>query len=311
MYTVLSITIPFFAIIFLGTFFKSQKIFDDNSSIILTRFALYVTLPPFIFINIIKASNKIIFNWDFILRFEFVTLLLLFFSFFISKFILKNNYKNSSIFSLNTAYPNYGYMGIPLSIIAFGENAAIPISIILLSDSLILFTFTAFTADYSIKKNFLDKFVFIIKRILKNPILMSVFIGFIFVFFKVQINSIINEILTILAYAAPPTALFALGITLWNKLDIKILNSIVFIVIIRLIIHPLLIYIVFLIIPSNVPLLWIKVAILCSCLPVASNVFAMSVYYNSYIKETSNSVMISSILSTISVPIVLFLLLRY
>ena len=41
-------------------------------------------------------------------------------------------------FSLNSIYPNYGYMGIPLCILAFGEMASIPISIILLIDTIVL-----------------------------------------------------------------------------------------------------------------------------------------------------------------------------
>ena len=130
MLTVLSITIPFFAIIFLGSFFKSQNFFDNESSKILTRFALFVTLPPFIFLNIIKSSESIYFSLQFIIRFEIVTLFILTVCFIFSRFYLKINKKNSSILSLNAAYPNYGYIGIPLCILAFGENAAIPISII-------------------------------------------------------------------------------------------------------------------------------------------------------------------------------------
>ena len=93
--TVLSITIPFFAIIFLGTAFSVKKIFNSENAKILTKFALYVTLPPFMFINILKAStNSGIFNWDFIIRFEIISLLLLSLSFLISFFILNNNKKN-------------------------------------------------------------------------------------------------------------------------------------------------------------------------------------------------------------------------
>ena len=87
MLTVLSITIPFFAIIFLGSFFKSQNFFDNESSKILTRFALFVTLPPFIFLNIIKSSESIYFSLQFIIRFEIVTLFILTVCFIFQDFI--------------------------------------------------------------------------------------------------------------------------------------------------------------------------------------------------------------------------------
>ena len=41
MFAVLSITIPFFAIIFLGTFFRAKNIFDDNASNTLTKFTFF------------------------------------------------------------------------------------------------------------------------------------------------------------------------------------------------------------------------------------------------------------------------------
>ena len=307
MYQVLSITIPFFAIIFLGTIFSFNKVFNNESSKILTKFALYVTLPPFMFFNILKASSNInIFNWNFIFRFEIITLFLLFLTFIISLFFLKNTKEESSIFSLNSTYPNYGYMGIPLCILAFGEASAIPISLILLIDTLVLLTFTA---SFSIKKkskNFFKELIYKIFNLLKNPILFSVFIGFIFIIFKIQVNEIILKFLEILSYAATPTALFAIGITLYNKIEKNVFFQVSLISIIKLIIHPILIFSIFYFFPADIPQLWIKVAILCSCLPVAGNVFAMSIYYDSFIKTTSSSIFVTTILSTFTVPIILF-----
>ena len=309
MYNVLSITIPFFAIIFLGTLFSFNKIFNEDNSKTLTKFALYVTLPPFMFLNILKASsNNDIFNWNFIIRFEIVSIILLFLSFLISFLIIKNNKKESSIFSLNSTYPNYGYMGIPLCILAFGESSAIPISLILIVDTFVLLIFTSFFALKIKNTNILNEFFLLILNILKNPILAAVFMGFIFVLFDIKINIIILKFIEILSYAATPTALFAIGINLYNKLEKNSLIQISIISFIKLIIHPILILTVFHFFPSDIPNLWIKVAVLCSCLPVAGNVFAMSIYYNSFIKVTSSSIMVTTVLSTFTIPLILYFL---
>ena len=81
MQIVLFITIPFFSIIFLGTFFRAIKIFNEEASKIITKFAFFVTLPPYVFLNIVKSSNKIFFNWVFFIGFKLLTLLLIDFSF--------------------------------------------------------------------------------------------------------------------------------------------------------------------------------------------------------------------------------------
>ena len=309
MYTVLSITLPFFGIIFLGTFLSYKKFFNSKSSIVLTEFALYVTLPPFMFINILKAAEYVKFDWNFILPFELVTIFILFSTFFISLIVFKNNKKNSTMLSLNSAYPNYGYMGVPLCILAFSEKAAVPISLILIVDTIVLLSFTSFFIDFDNKKNFLNEIKFIIFKIIKNPILLGSLLGLFAVIFKIQLNDILFNFLEILSKAATPTALFAIGINLYNKIESSSYNNIFFISFIKLIVHPLLIFFIFYFFDLDVPDLWIKVAILCSSLPVAGNVFAMSIYYDCFTKNTSSSIFVTTILSTFSVPIVLYLLL--
>ena len=144
---------------------------------------------------------------------------------------------------------------------------------------------------------------------IKNPLLVAVIFGFIFVIFNIPIYSILFKILNILSVAAPPTLLFALGIMLWNKVDIRFGGLIAVITIFRLIIHPLLVFCIFYLFPSSISALWIKVAVLSSCLPVAVTTFAMAGYYDTFIKETSSSILVTTILSTISVSIILYLLL--
>ena len=92
---------------------------------------------------------------------------------------------------------------------------------------------------------------------------------------------------------------------LWNKVDINFVRLITVITIFRLIIHPLLVFCIFYFFPSSISPLWINVAVLSSCLPVAATAFAMAGYYETFIKETSSSILVTTILSTISVSTIL------
>lgn len=120
----------------------------------------------------------------------------------------------------------------------------------------------------------------------------------------------IFSFLEIISYAATSTALFAIGINLYNKIENKALNNILTISFFKLVIHPILIFIIFICFPHNVDPIWIKVAILSACLPVAGNVFAMSIFYNNFINQTSGSILVTTILSTFTVPLILYLLLN-
>ena len=223
--------------------------------------------------------------------------------------MFKYNNREASLFSLNSSYPNYGFLGIPLCILAFGKEAAIPISMILFADTIVLLTFTTFFASNTNESKIYKNIFFILVNMIKNPLLVAVLIGFIFVIFNIPIYSLIYKILNILSVAAPTTLLFALGIMLWNKVDTNFIRLITVITIFRLIVHPLLVFSIFYFFPSSVPSLWINVAILSSCLPVAATTFAMAGYYETFIKETSSSILVSTILSTISVSMILYLLL--
>ena len=194
MKTVLSITIPFFSIIFLGTFFRATKVFNEESSKIITKFAFFVTLPPYVFLNIVKSSNANIFQWNFIIRFEVITILIITFSFLFSKYLFQYNNQQASLFSLNSSYPNYGFLGIPLCILAFGKEAAIPISMILFADTIVLLTFATFFASNTNESKIYKKLFFILVNMIKNPLLVAVLIGFIFVIFNIPIHKLIFKV---------------------------------------------------------------------------------------------------------------------
>ena len=180
MQAVLSITIPFFSIIFLGTFLRAKNVFNEEASRILTKFAFFVTLPPYVFLNIVKSSNTNIFQWNFIIRFEIITILIISISFLFSKYLFQYNNRKASIFSLNSSYPNYGFLGIPLCILAFGKEAAIPISMILFADTIILLTFVTFFASHTNESKIFKKLFFILLNMIKNPLLVAVITGFFF-----------------------------------------------------------------------------------------------------------------------------------
>ena len=115
-----------------------------------------------------------------------------------------------------------------------------------------------------------------------------------------------------LAGAAAPTALFALGITLIGQPISSVKNEIGFLVVLKLVIHPFLTALIFLSWSlfgfNKLDILWIKVAILFSCLPIAANVFALSQFYKAYSGISAAAIMGSTIIASITVPLTLFFL---
>ena len=110
-----------------------------------------------------------------------------------------------------------------------------------------------------------------------------------------------------LADAAPPVALFALGATLYGQPIRAAAAEVSVIGLFKLVIHPLLVAALFLLIPGQ-DIVWIKVAILSACLPVAANVFMLADHYQTYAGRSASAIFVSTLLASLTVPVVLYIL---
>ena len=304
---ILSLTIPFFGIILLGAFSRSSGFFDEQAGRILARFAFFVVLPAFMFVSITSAPVSEIANPHFILRYEAVTIIIFALGIVFATRILGLSGRSSGIFALNATYPNYGYIGVPLAILAFGQGAVVPMSLILVCDSIMLLLLTAiFTRDKG-SADLSSALMQMLQSMSRNPLLLSVLAGFIFSASGLTLPDMPIFFLDMLAGAAAPTALFALGITLIGQPIRSARAELGTIIVLKLAIHPLLMGVVMLTMPG-LDVLWIQTAILFACLPVAANVFALSEFYQAYSGRTATSIMLTTLIASLTVPATLYAL---
>ena len=304
MLDVLNISIPFFALIFLGFGAHAIGFIDVAGARTMSKFAFYVTLPPFMFLKITASDPAAILNWGFIWRYESSTILIYLTAALIAQLLFRLGRLESGIFGLNVAYPNYGYMGIPLAILAFGDEAALPMALILFADTIVLLTLTACFVSGNKGGP-----VAAIKRIsftmIANPLVIAVLAGLLFSASGLILPKIPQQFGTLLAGAAAPVALFALGATLFGQPVRAAAAEVSAISLLKLILHPLLVALFFLGLPGQEPL-WVKVAILSSCLPVAANVFMLANHYGAYTGRTASAILVSTALASATVPIILY-----
>ena len=80
----------------------------------------------------------------------------------------------------------------------------------------------------------------------------------------------------------------------------------------KLFMHPLMMALVLLGWPAIGPYpfdpLWIQIALIFSCLPVAANVFNLAEFYGVYSGRTATSIMLSTLIASVSVPVMMFLI---
>jgi len=245
MIDVLNISIPFFALIFLGFGAHAIGFIDAAGARTMSKFAFYVTLPPYMFLKVSASEPSSILNWDFVWRYECGTIIMYLSAAAIGYWLFRLKPLESGIFGLNVAYPNYGYMGIPLSILAFGNAAALPMALILFADTIVLLALTScFVAgnDGGVTES--------VKRIAitmaSNPLVLAVMAGLLFSASGLPLPQIPQQFGSLLAGAAAPVALFALGATLFGQPVRAAAGEVTAISLLKLIVHPLLVALFFL-----------------------------------------------------------------
>ena len=303
---VLNLTIPMFSLIGIGYVLRRIQFMSEQDGTVLSKFAFYILLPPLMFTSILSGDASRSLNINFIFSYEIITISIFVLTYLLGV-LIKLKTMEKAIFGLNAAYPNYGYIGVPLCILAFGAEAAIPLALILLADTFVLLTTLIFYKLTETRKTSLRELSKeIIQRFIYNPLMMSVFVAFIFSTVDIKIVTAIDRTLSIVAASATAVALIALGVSL-NVTSIKNQKSVLFfITVIKLIVHPILIFIVFQF-HTNIDPIWVKTAIVCASLPVAANVFVLANYYKNFESESAAAITITTIISSITVTITLLL----
>ena len=266
-------------------------------------------MPTMLFSNIARTAPPDTFDFAFIFCYESATIILIFTTVLLGT-ATKRSLPRSTLMALNISYPNYGYIGIPMSLVAFGTEAALPLALILLADTIVLLTCSSFFIALSEQKtSFMNLFFTLLRTIMSQPLLIAVCLGILFSQMQIKILPIANAFIDTVAGAAAPVALIALGASITLRFPANQKFELTIISIGKLILHPCIIAMIFFLWPTD-KTVWLQTAILCASLPVAANVFVLAGYYGVFKNESANSIVLTTILSTVTVPITLYVILQ-
>ncbi|MFJ7737282.1 AEC family transporter [Lysinibacillus sp. NPDC097287] len=308
----LDAVLPVFAIMFCGYLSGIFGIVTKSGSKSLNNYVFYVALPALLFLTTATAPVKHLANWSFISINLGGILASFIIAMIISKFVFKNDFSTSSLYGMNASYGTTGYMGIPLAIAAFGQEAALPAALATLIHNIPVITIVllSFEVSRTMKNSESGKHVFeiawdVLKPVLKNPLTISVVAGIVIAILEFELPTPIQTFAQLLSDASGPTALFALGLGLVGQVGfIKEFgmkkSEIAIIVALKLLIQPL-ITILLMMFVFEVDILWGIIAVLMSALPVGAGVFVFAQKYEKLEKQTSIGILVSMVISIFTV----------
>lgn len=286
--------IVMFCYMIIGYFLFKKKLLTNLGSNEIGKLLLYVVMP----IAIIK-SYSIDFSIEMLigLCISFVgAVASLGISIIISKLVFKNKH---SIEMFSAAFSNAGFIGIPLVSMTLGEETVFFIASYVALLNILQWTYGV----YIITQN---KEYISLKKIYKNPIIISFVIGIILFILPIKLPNTVTIVMNSIAAMNGPLAMIILGVYI-GQIKIKELfnDKIVYACsIIRLIVIPMVTIIVLSIIPNKFIIIKLTILIATSA-PVGSNVAIFSQIYNKDYKQAVKDVCLSTILCIITLPIII------
>ncbi len=147
----------------------------------------------------------------------------------------------------------------------------------------------------------------IARRIAFHPFILAMAAGFAFAGFGLPVPEAAQRLVDYLAQAAAPCALFAMGVTLALRPLKRVPVEIGYIVPLKLIAHPVAMYVGLSLLGSFDPV-WISSAVLLAALPTATNVFVIGQQYGVWPERASATVLLTTAFSVVTITGLLVLM---
>ncbi len=303
---VLAAVFPVFGLVAAGYLAGRFGLVMQASSHALNQFVYAFALPAMLFIAVYRGTLEDILSGAFLLAVIGATLLTAIVGFALSYFAAGGSPAESTLRGLNASFANTGYLGIPLVTVAYGERAALPAALATVATNIVSFALAIVCIELFVnpRRGGARRALLGVAR---SPLIWPIALAVLLVALGVKIPLPAERFATLLAAAAGPCALFAIGLFV-SQLSIRTgLATTWQSSVLKLVLHPLLMAVLaFSVLP--VEAFWAKIAVVCASLPLGATAFVLAQRYGLLEAETSSGAVVSTAASLLTVSLVMALL---
>jgi predicted permease len=304
---VLGAAFPVFALILCGVLAGRFRLINPGSSEALNRFVYTFALPAMLFMAVYRGSlDELLGSGSFLLGVILATLGTALVGFALSAFVQRAKPAESVLRGLNASFANTGYLGIPLVSVAYGERAALPAALATVATNIVSFALAIVCLELLANPRGGGAARALV-GVARSPLIWPIALAGICVALQVKVPLPVERFATLLAAAAGPCALFAIGLFV-SQLSIRAgLRASWPTTTLKLVLHPLLMALLAFQLLSIDPF-WAKIAVICASLPLGATAFVLAQRYRVLEAETSTGAVLSTAASVITVSAVMIML---
>ena len=307
---ILTTVLPVFGLIVLGYAFAWAKVTDASSFKGLSQFVFNIAIPALLFKTTSTMDMTNVAPWNLwgaffgglVITWTAATL--------VSKHVSSLDYSGGASASMAAGFGNLAMLGTPLALSHFGQQVGVPLGIILSVHAPILWTAATLQREIARHKgspNWLAMGRELITSLGKNAIVISLLMGALWRFTGLGLHPIPERMLTMLADASVPTALFALGASLAAYSLKGASAGMAALIGLKMLLFP---FCVFMLTRFVFPLppLYAKLAVLFAAMPTGANAFLFAQRNEEAAPAVSAAVAAGTGLAAITATVLLYLM---
>lgn len=303
MLLILTTTLPLFVLILAGYVSAWRGLIDRAGIKGLTGFVFYFALPLMLFYNMANAPVADQFDGGYVATYFGVGLFVNLTGLCVARWIFKCDFSEQAIQGIAVSFGNTVFIALPVTSALFGKAADLPMAMAITVENGFLMPFTIALLEMggSGRSAFGQATKAALKAVAFNPIVTSVLAGTGVALLGIELPAILDGIVKLVRGANIPCALFALGATLFGLPYAERIRETTFMVVLKIIGYPALIYLAMYALLPDLDPIWRAVAVIAAAAPMGANVYLIAVRYDSYVQRASTAVLVSTILSVITV----------
>ncbi|KAB1074308.1 AEC family transporter [Methylobacterium planeticum] len=302
MLSTLMVVLPIFALILAGWLVRRIGLLSAHATTELNRFVVYLALPALLFDVMAHTRWDEIWQPGFIAVFGLSSLAVFGLTVLIRRRRLP--LADAAIDGLNAGYPNTGFMGFPLALVALGRDALAPTTIAAIMTVCVVFAAAIVLIEIGLQGRARGGTLVrkVAGSLVRNPLLVAPALGALVPAAGLAVPLPAETFLKLLGGAASPCALVGLGLFLaqGRARPEGDRSAAALLVGLKLAVHPVLAWLLARFVFDLPPLL-LHDAVLMAALPTGTGPFMLAEHYRREAAVTARVVLVSTILSVLTV----------
>jgi malonate transporter and related proteins len=302
----IGLTAPLFVLVLLGYLLTRWAKWPKPVADALTQFVFSVAIPALLFRMMTDFWRLPPVDPRLLIAYFGACLIVFILGRLIAKRVFHMDGVAQSVFALGGIFSNNVLLGVPLAKITLGEASLPVVSLVLVFNSLILWTLVTISVEWSRHRSMSWSGYFSAsKAVVTNPVVAAILAGTAWGFTQLALPAVLGQTLELISQAAVPLSLIALGMGLAEYRIREGWRESAAICAVKLVAQPLTVFAIarWLMLGQ----LETQVVVMLAALPVGANVYLMSRQFNTLGGPVASSLVISTAISAITTPTILAL----